>query len=390
MLVCALVLSCVATSGAVAQENGEKSKRERGEVTRAGATKGDRSTTAIESGLTGCWATGVDDPWLVWLVQRGDQVWGYYVPNRPNRSGRLQGTLKGNRLEYFWWENKENGQGYFELADDGLSMEGKWHYDFAKGWGGQWGLTRTVGTPEAVRELKAVENAVDDLRARTGALAKGSSAFGFEADPRTLVHDRDACCATPAKQVREAIPVVAEAVASYARTAKDVDGFAGSIGGRLAGHLGQLQLALDVHERAEYLPAANRSMERVKRMVHELDNTFVWLEASLAIEVACRRLRLHLAAPAEMQNQAEFRSALGAVKRSADTLKAHYRATEDPLGVQLAGRLAQLATELDEMVVAGIEGGGELRTAALRKVEIGYSALLAKKREIDACCGATP
>jgi len=390
MLVCALVLVSLATSRAVAQENREKNKREQGEVTRAGATKGDRSITAIASGLTGCWATGVKDPWLVWLVQRGDQIWGYYVPNRPNRRGRLQGTLKGNRLSYYWWENKENGQGYFELADDGRGMEGKWHYDFAKGWGGKWGLTRTVGAPEAVRELKAVETAVNGLRSRTGALAKGFQVFGFEADPRTLVHDHDACCATHAKQVRAAIPAVAEAVASYTRTAKEVDGYAGSIGGRLAGHLGRLQLALGVHERAKYLPAANRAMERVKRIVYELDNAFVWMEASLAIEVACRRLRLHLAAPEEMQSQAEFRSALGVVKRTADTLKAHYRATETPMGGELAARLAQMATELDEMVVAGIEGGGELRAAALRKVAVGYTALLARKREIDVCCGATP
>ena len=376
MLVCALVLVCLATSGAVAQENREN-QPEGGEVTRAGAIQGDKSATAIASGLTGCWATGVENPWLVWLVQRGDQVWGYYVPNRPNRRGRLQGALKGNQLRYDWWENKENGQGYFELADDGLSMEGKWHYDFAKGWGGKWGLTRTVGTPEAVRELNAVETAIHGLRARTGALAKGFQVFAFEADPRTLVHDHDACCAKHAKQVRAAIPAVAEAVASYARTAAKVDGYAGSIGGRLAGHLRRLQLALDIHERTKYLPAANRTMEQVKRVVYELDNAFVWMEASLAIEVACRRLRLHLAAPEEMQNQAEFRSALGVVKRTADTLNAHYRATEDPMGVELAGRLAQMATELAEMVVAGIEGGGELRAAALRKVAVGYTARLA-------------
>jgi len=386
-LVCAIVLVCLAASGAVAQENEES--QERGKVTRAGATKVDKSVTAIASGLSGCWATGVSDPWLVWLVQRGDRVWGYYVPNRPNRRGRLHGTLKGNRLDYFWWENQENGQGYFELADDGQSMEGKWHYDFARTWGGKWGLTRTIGTTEAVREFEAVEKAVDGLRARTGALAKGFQVFGFEADPRTLLHDPDTCCAAHAKELRAAIPTVAEAVANYTRTAEKVDRYAGSIGARIASHLAQLKVALDVHEQAKFLPAANRAMEQVKRAVYELDNTFVWMEASLAIEMACRRLRIHLAAPEEAQDQAEFKNALAVVKRTADTLQAHYRATEDPVGLGLAGQMARMATELDEVVVAGLEAGKELRAAALAKVRAGYTALRAKKREIDLCCGGT-
>ena len=122
MLVWALVLLCLAATGAVAQESKESENKDIGKVTPAGATKNARSATLIGSGLTGCWATGVTEPWLVWLVQRGNKVWGYYVPNRPNRKGRLQGTLKGNRLEYDWWENRENGTGYFQLADDGLSM----------------------------------------------------------------------------------------------------------------------------------------------------------------------------------------------------------------------------------------------------------------------------
>jgi hypothetical protein len=385
-LVCALALLCLAASGAVAQESKESKDSDPGRVTPAGATKDERSAAAIGPGVTGCWATGVTDPWLVWLVQRGNKVWGYYVPNRPSRKGRLQGTLKGSRLEYDWWESQENGTGYFDLADDGQSMHGKWHYDFTKGWGGKWGLTRRVGTPEAHRELKPVESAVDNLRATAGALAEGFVVYEFKADPRSLIHDHNACCATHTKQLRTAIPAVAEALANYVRAAEKVDGYAPKIAGRLAGKLGQLKLALDAHAQAKYLPAANRAMEQVKRAVYELDNSFVWLEASLAIEVACRRLRLHLAAPEAMQDQAEFQRALEVVKRTAATLQAHYRASEDPVGVGLAGQMMQMAVELDEAVVAGLEAGGELRAAALHKVKVGYPALLAKKREIDACC----
>jgi hypothetical protein len=386
MLVWALVLLCLAATGAVAQESKESENSDIGKVTPAGATRNARTATLIGSGLTGCWATGVTEPWLVWLVQRGNKVWGYYVPNRPNRKGRLQGTLKGNRLEYDWWENQENGTGFFELADDSLSMNGKWSYDFARGWGGKWGLTRRVGAPEASRELETVANAVDDLRAKTGTLAGGFVVYGFKADPRSLTHDHNACCATHTEEVRTAIPALAEALAGYARTAEKVDGDAGKIARRVAGKLGELKLALKAHTRAKYLPAANRTMEHVKRVVYELDNNYVWMEASLAIEVACRQLRLHLAAPEAMQDRAEFQRVLGVVKQTAATLQAHYRAAEDPVGVGLAGQMQQMAVELDEVVVAGLEAGGELRAAALQKAKAGYAALRAKKKEIDACC----
>jgi len=39
------------------------------------------------------------------------------------------------------------------------------------------------------------------------------------------------------------------------------------------------------------------------------------------------------------------------------------------------GQMQQMAVELDEVVVAGLEAGGELRAAALQKAKAGYAAL---------------
>lgn len=388
MLVCAFALLCFAASGAVAQES--KDSNDRGKVIRAGATQGHVSVTLAASGLTGCWQSGESADWLVWLVQRGNRVWGYYVPNRPNRKGRLNGVIQDNRLQYNWWENKENGQGYFEIADDSQSMRGKWHYDFTRSWGGNWDLTRTIGTAEAARDLENVQSAVDTARASAGELAKAFMAYTFAADPRSRVHDRSACCAEHAAQLRETFPAIQQALTTYAKTAKDVDGYAGKIAARLIARLGEADRAIQAHEETKHLPAANRAMERVKMVLSEIDDGFVWLEASFAIEVACRRLRLHLAAPQEAQDKEEFQRALAVVRQTASTLQAHFRANEDATGVSLAGQMVRIATELDEVVVAGLEAGGELRKAALLKVGGAYRDLLELKREIDVCCGIAP
>lgn len=388
MLVCAFALLCFAASGAVAQES--KDSNDRGKVIRAGATQGRESVVLAASGLTGCWQSGESPDWLVWLVQRGNRVWGYYVPNRPNRKGQLNGVIKEDRLHYDWWENKENGQGYFDLADDRNSMRGKWHYDFTRSWGGKWDLTRTVGTAEAARDLETVGTAVDTARAAAGELAKSFMAYTFAADPRSRVHDPGACCAKHAAQLRETFPAIKEALKAYTKTAKDVDGYAGKIAVRLIARLAEADRAIRAHEQTKHLPAANRAMERVKMVLNELDDGFVWLEASFAIEVACRRLRIHLAAPEEAQDKEEFQRALAVVRQTAKTLHGHFRANEDATGMALTRQMVQMTTELDEVVVAGLEAGGELRAAALRKVEGAYRDLLELKREIDICCGIAP
>lgn len=388
MLVCAFALLCLAASGAVAQESKDANQSEPGKIMRAGATRERESVTLDASGLTGCWETG-ESGWLVWLVQRGNRVWGYYVPG-PKRKGRLHGTIRGNRLTYSWWENEENGQGFFDIADDRRSMKGRWHYDFTKSWGGNWGLTRTIGTAEAARDLGTVEGALDRTRAGAGELAKAFMAYSFAADPRSRVHDRNACCGKHAEQLRKSFPAIKEALKSYAATAKHVDGQSGKIAAQLIRRLREADRTIQAHESTTHLPAANRAMERVKLALHAADDAFVWLEASFAIEVACRRLRLHLAAAEEAQDKEEFQRALTVVNQTGVTLQAHFRANEDPLGVALAGQLAQMAFELNEVVVAGLEAGGELRAAALERVEAGYAALLAKKREIDAVCGMAP
>ncbi len=103
------------------------------------------------------------------LVQTGQQVVGHYT--KDERTGRIQGTARGNVLRFEWSEQRElvagrpittRGRGYFRYAigdDSDHYLRGEWGVDDAVTGGGEW-------------------NAVRDRRARPSVDSGGSGTSG--------------------------------------------------------------------------------------------------------------------------------------------------------------------------------------------------------------------
>lgn len=99
------------------------------------------------------------------MVQTGQQVVGEYV--KDERTGRIQGTVRGNVLRFEWSESRElvsgrpvttRGRGYFRytIGEDGDHyVEGEWGVDDNMSGGGEWNAARdrrarpTMGTDGA-------------------------------------------------------------------------------------------------------------------------------------------------------------------------------------------------------------------------------------------------
>ncbi|NIV32099.1 MAG: hypothetical protein GWN58_22250, partial [Anaerolineae bacterium] len=86
------------------------------------------------------------------LQQEGSRVWGTYA----FKDGQLEGTLEGNRLDFQWWEGaagqpyesaaeNQRGDGYFVVAEDGRSLEGKWRIEGEETLDGEWALVEKTG-----------------------------------------------------------------------------------------------------------------------------------------------------------------------------------------------------------------------------------------------------
>jgi hypothetical protein len=102
-----------------------------------------------EFDLRGAWR---GDFGPVELQQEGNRVWGTYE----FKEGQLEGTLEGNRLEFRWWEGaagqpydgaaeNQRGDGYFIVAEDGRSLEGKWRIEGEETLDGEWTLFESTG-----------------------------------------------------------------------------------------------------------------------------------------------------------------------------------------------------------------------------------------------------
>src|SRR5688572_18257800 len=79
-------------------------------------------------GFEGIWESSYG---LLRLVQEKERVFGFYEGSGPCT---LEGTLDGQRLTFRYREQRVEGEGHFQLAQDGTGFEGEWRPDGKQEW----------------------------------------------------------------------------------------------------------------------------------------------------------------------------------------------------------------------------------------------------------------
>jgi len=142
--------------------------------------KGIRSQT--ETGFVGLWES---DFGRMRLVRNGDAIEGIYTGLGKST---ITGKLKDGRFEFRYQEPTDKGEGWFELAEGGAALKGKWRRDGSKQWG-NWNARRIVAKPGVIYLV------VMEARWETS-LAEQEYAFGdmlktyFERTPNVQVRRR--------------------------------------------------------------------------------------------------------------------------------------------------------------------------------------------------------
>ncbi len=117
------------------------------------------------------------------LVAAGDEIQGLY-----SGEASLTGKVKDGRFEFRYEEPDAKGDGWFELADDGESLNGLWKADGASDWS-DWTAKRIHADP-GVRWLVVVEARWEaDLSEREFAFGDMLKAF-FDRAPNVQVRRR--------------------------------------------------------------------------------------------------------------------------------------------------------------------------------------------------------
>jgi len=88
----------------------------------------------------GLWSTSYG---MMRLWREDDQIKGSYSYSR---GSKVAGTMKERRLEFRYNEPSAEGEGWFELSEDGQSFEGKWREKGGRAWK-DWTGTRIVPVP---------------------------------------------------------------------------------------------------------------------------------------------------------------------------------------------------------------------------------------------------
>jgi hypothetical protein len=127
------------------------------------------------------------------LTQEGDQVKGYYLTN--GRRAIVEGTVEKGKLTFRYQEPSAAGEGWFELAADGHSFQGRWRErgeteweawagkrvpppappDFGGVWETSYGRMRLVQRGDAVEGIYAYTGE----STLTGKAAKGRLTFQY-------------------------------------------------------------------------------------------------------------------------------------------------------------------------------------------------------------------
>jgi hypothetical protein len=142
--------------------------------------KGVRSVA--ETGFDGLWDSSFG---RLRLVRKGDAIEGIYSGLG---AATISGKVKNGRFEFRYEEPADKGEGWFELAEDGTALKGKWRRDGTQQWG-DWNAKRLVAKPGVIYLV------VMEARWETN-LAEQEYAFGdmlktyFERTPSVQVRRR--------------------------------------------------------------------------------------------------------------------------------------------------------------------------------------------------------
>ena len=142
--------------------------------------KGVRSVA--ETGFGGLWDSSFG---RLRLIPNGDSIEGIYTGLG---EATITGKVKDGRFEFRYQEPADKGEGWFELAEDGTALRGKWRRDGTTQWG-DWNAKRLVAKPGVIYLV------VMEARWETN-LAEQEYAFGdmlktyFERTPNVQVRRR--------------------------------------------------------------------------------------------------------------------------------------------------------------------------------------------------------
>ena len=135
-----------------------------------------------ETGFEGLWSSSYG---RLRLVREGDSIEGVYSGEG---GSTIKGKVKGGRFEFRYQEPSARGEGWFELADGGASLAGKWRPDGGEGWR-DWNASRVSAEPGVTYLVVMEARWEEDLGQQEYAFGDMLKAF-FERAPNVQVRRR--------------------------------------------------------------------------------------------------------------------------------------------------------------------------------------------------------
>ena len=135
-----------------------------------------------ETGFEGLWSSSYG---RLRLVREGDAIEGIYSGEGDST---IKGKVKGGRFEFRYQEPSARGEGWFELADGGASLAGKWRPDGGKDWR-DWNASRVSAEPGVTYLVVMEARWEENLGQQEYAFGDMLKAF-FERTPNVQVRRR--------------------------------------------------------------------------------------------------------------------------------------------------------------------------------------------------------
>ena len=157
-----------------------------------------------ETGFEGLWSSSYG---RLRLVREGDAIGGIYAGEG---GSTIKGKVKAGRFEFRYQEPSARGEGWFELADGGASLAGKWRPDGGKDWR-DWNASRVSAEPGVTYLVVMEARWEEDLGQQEYAFGDMLKAF-FERAPNVQVRRRALSNASDLQRWCREVSLLAEPV----------------------------------------------------------------------------------------------------------------------------------------------------------------------------------